>query len=96
MAIEKLRKRDGRLVDFDAEKIEVAVSDDGKVFREVVAEDCPLPSGHVSEIREHVVEFSPERTRWVKVTARSVRQMPDWHGAKGQPAYLFVDEITLD
>ena len=81
---------------FDAEKIEVAVSDDGKVFREVAAEDCPLPSGHVSEIREHVVEFSPERTHWAKLTARTLRQMPDWHGAKGQPAYLFVDEITLD
>ena len=81
---------------FDARGLAVAVSDDGVSFREVAAEEYPGLTGHVSGIREHALEFAPVAARWVKVTARSERRMPDWHGAKGQPAYLFVDEITLE
>lgn len=81
---------------FDAREITVAVSDDGKTYREVASEAYPALTEHVSALRKHVLEFVPVEARWVKVTARSEHRMPDWHGAKGQPAYLFVDEITLD
>ena len=30
------------------------------------------------------------------VVALSESKIPEWHGGKGNPAFLFVDEITVD
>jgi hexosaminidase len=34
------------------------------------------------------------RARYVKVVATNFGKIPDWHPGKGEPAWLFVDEIT--
>lgn len=34
--------------------------------------------------------------RFVKVTALSEDKIPAWHGGKEHPAFLFVDEISVD
>ena len=47
-------------------------------------------------IYEHKLSFTPVTTRYVKVVALSESSIPAWHGGKGNPAFLFVDEITVD
>lgn len=41
------------------------------------------------------VAFDPVNTRYVKIKANSVKSLPAWHGAKGKPGFLFVDEINI-
>lgn len=82
---------------FDARSFAVAVSDDGNNFKEVAAEAFPaMKQDDRNGIFEHKLTFDPVTARYVKLTAASERQIPDWHGGKGNLGFLFVDEIVLN
>lgn len=44
----------------------------------------------------HYCPVNGRDIRYLKVVARPVRKLPAWHPAKGQPAWLFTDEILLN
>ena len=82
---------------FDARGLSVEVSDDGKNFTKVASEEYPaMKESDKNGIYEHKLSFSPVKTQYVKVVALSESKMPAWHGGKDSPAFLFVDEITID
>lgn len=82
---------------FDAKGLEVSVSDDGKTFRSVASESYPaMTEKDKNQLYDHAVSFAPVKTRFVKVKAMSEQSIPQWHGGKGHPGFLFVDEITVD
>lgn len=35
-------------------------------------------------------------TRYLRVVAKNPGPLPEWHGSKGQPSYLFCDEIVIE
>jgi hypothetical protein len=39
--------------------------------------------------------MAEEDVRSIHVTAKNIRVIPEWHRAKGKPAWLFVDEIIV-
>lgn len=82
---------------FDARGCTVWVSEDRKHFKQVASEAYPaMPEGHVQAIRMHTLSFDPVRARYVKIKVKSERRMPKWFKeAKGNNAYLFVDEIMI-
>ena len=49
-----------------------------------------------NKIYVHNLKFSPVKTRYVKVKALTEHSIPSWHGGKGNPAFLFVDELTIE
>ena len=82
---------------FDVLGITVSVSDDGKNFTEVFNESYPdLTAEDENKIYSHRVEFTPVKARFVKILALSDRDMPEWHGGKGYPAFIFVDELEIN
>ena len=82
---------------FDARGFAVEVSDDGQKFSPVASEDYPvMKASDRNGIYTHKLTFDPVKARYVKVTARSERQIPDWHGGRGNLGFLFVDEIVLN
>lgn len=82
---------------FDARGMAVEVSDDGKTFRRVAAEEYPvMKKEDRNGIYNHQLTFAPVTARYVKVIARSERQIPEWHGGSGNLGFLFVDEIVLN
>ncbi len=82
---------------FDVLGITVSVSNDGENFTEVFDKKYPdLTAEDENKIYEHKVEFEPVKARYVKVKALSDRDMPDWHGGKGYPAFIFVDELEIN
>ena len=82
---------------FDARGLSVEVSDDGTNFTKVASEEYPaMQESDKNGIYEHKLSFTPVTTRYVKVVAPSESSIPAWHGGKGNPAFLFVDEITID
>lgn len=82
---------------FDVLGITVSVSNDGKNFTEVFNESYPdLTAEDENKIYSHRVEFTPVKARFVKILALSDRDMPEWHGGKGYPAFIFVDELEIN
>lgn len=82
---------------FDARGLAVEVSDDGNQYRQVAAEDYPaMKQSDRNGIFDHQLTFDPVKTRYVKVKAKSERQIPDWHGGRGNLGFLFVDEIEIE
>ena len=81
---------------FDARNIEVSVSADGKSFTKVASKSLPaLEEQTPDNIYTYELTFPQTTTRYVKVTATSEHNIPEWHDGKGKPAFLFVDEISV-
>ncbi len=82
---------------FDTRGIIVSVSEDGKQYTEVFNEQYDaMKADDPNKIYTHEVTFTPIKARYVKVKALVEHSMPDWHGAKGHSAFLFVDEICVN
>lgn len=82
---------------FDTRGITVSVSDDNQTFKEVASEAYPaMKESDPNQIYTHELKFNPVKTRYVKVKALSEQKIPSWHGGKGNPGFLFVDEIILN
>lgn len=82
---------------FDTRGITVSVSDDNQTFKEVASEAYPaMKESDSNQIYTHELKFDPVKTRYVKVKALSEQKIPSWHGGKGNPGFLFVDEIILN
>ena len=75
--------------------VTVKVSEDGKNFKEVVSKTIPsLKQSDKDGIYPQEVTFAPVKARYVEVIIKSDK-LPAWHGGAGNPAYLFVDEISI-
>lgn len=82
---------------FDARSFTVLVSNDGKTFTKVAHEDYPvMKESDRNGIYNHELSFNKVKTSFVKVLAKPEYKMPNWHGGKGSPAFMFVDEITIN
>ncbi len=80
---------------FRPTSIIVSTSTDGENFAVVKEEKIALASDNIFEIERYDVSFDRAEARYVRVELTSLRNIPDWHPAKGKPAFLFVDEITI-
>lgn len=82
---------------FDARGMAVEVSEDGKSYTKVASEAYPaMTAKDRNGIYTHTLSFEPVKARFVKVAALSESKIPAWHGGKGNPGFLFVDEISVD
>ena len=81
---------------FPSDHISVLVSQDGVKYNSVADTVLVLPDQSVKNDRMiQGVAVDPVNTRYVKIKANSVKSLPAWHGAKGKPGFLFVDEINI-
>ena len=80
---------------FDARKMTISVSDDGKSFREIAEEGYPRLEKETRETASHIIEFEPVKARFVKVHLLPEGEIPSWNWLAGGQAWLFVDEIIV-
>lgn len=78
------------------ENIIVATSDDGKTFTDAGIVENPDAD---KQVQKQTKTFTlnlqhPVKARYVKVTAKNVRDVPAWRGVQGL-AWVFVDEIII-
>jgi hypothetical protein len=79
---------------FGPRYVEFGVSENGKDFQTIASQNFMLPPKDSQQIIPF--KFTYEcRARFVKVKATNAGKLPDWHPGKGEPAWLFVDEITV-
>lgn len=82
---------------FDARRFAIEVSEDGDTYKEIASESYPaMKADDKNGVYVHELAFTPVKARYVKVIIEPEHSMPEWHGGKGNPAFVFVDEISLN
>jgi len=50
----------------------------------------------VAEIKSIYATFKPLTVSYIKIIAKPLKKLPEWHQAKGKPGLLLVDEILIN
>jgi alpha-L-fucosidase len=80
---------------FRPQSVEFSVSTNGKDFETIHFENFENPE----KDSEQIIPINFEhlcKARYIKVKAINFGLLPAWHPGKGEPAWLFVDEITVE
>ena len=77
--------------------VEVYTSVDGKEYKLLKQEELQ-PNFHLSGnvVNPVSVRDLNTKTRYLRVVAKNPGLLPQWHPAKGNQSYLFVDEIVVE
>ena len=82
---------------FPPSSVGVYLSDDGSEFTEAALMSVPQETaGSPDGVKPFKVLFPETSARYLRVVARTVDPIPAWHGAVGQKAHMFVDEIIVE
>ncbi|HRI60656.1 MAG TPA: discoidin domain-containing protein, partial [Saprospiraceae bacterium] len=80
---------------FLPEKVEVAISDDGKSFL-TISETPVTPAKATDKNETRSIGFTTKvKCRYVRITAKNQGVCPAWHPGAGGKAWLFVDELEI-
>jgi hexosaminidase len=77
-------------------RVEYGVSEDRENWRSVA-----ILTNTVDEktggmfIHPFHAKFKPVKTRYIRVSAESMKNCPDWHKGAGGLAWIFADEIVV-
>ena len=72
------------------ERLTVALSADDKNYHEVAAQEEPCTIKGKPSLKDFVLKFDPQSTRYLKIQLKNVKTPP-----KGGDAWLFIDEILV-
>ena len=82
---------------FDAREIMVEVSSDGENYAVAASKELePLSEDSEDGIKVHELSFAPLKARYVRLTVKPEYSIPDWHSGKGNPSFVFIDEISVN
>jgi len=76
--------------------VEFLVSSDKKTFQSVSAITHEVPAKKPTGKITLMTKIEPIKTRYIRVHAKNLGIIPDWHPAKGRKAWLFADEILVN
>ncbi len=77
--------------------LRISTSTDGKNFKKVKEVSFPVPKKESkTSAKMFNASFSKTQARYVKVEVLSVLKNPTWHLSKGEPCWVFVDEILVE
>jgi hypothetical protein len=88
---------------FLPEKIEISISDDGKIFTQIasVKNTTPITKEELASpifafIKNFECTFNPVNTNFIKVRAINIKTCPGWHPGYPYKAWIFTDEIIIE
>ena len=75
----------------------VYTSENGEDFTEIARVEIPVEGGvdDANGSQEFRIEFPETSAKYLKVTAKTIEALPEWHSAKGRPGFVFVDEVVV-
>jgi uncharacterized membrane protein len=78
--------------------IEVWGGSDEKSLKLLKTLTPQIPDKTTSNVGDLVLEadFTPQEISCIKVIAKPLSKLPDWHPGKGQKAWVFVDEVLVN
>lgn len=75
----------------------IYTSEDGKEFTEVARRDFEI-IGRIDDgngCNDYTLSFPETSARYLKVTAKTIEALPEWHDGRGRPGFLFIDEVIV-
>jgi len=79
---------------FFPSKITVSISNDGLQWQDLPPEVIIVqPNDKTNDIRKIKFFCTKQYIKYLKVKFESIGNCPEWHPGKGNPAWIFVDEI---
>lgn len=83
---------------FDARQILVEGSTDGIHYTTLGQQAFPeMKETDPNQINRHTITLTtPSPIRYVKVMVQSEHHIPAWHPGKGNPGFVFVDELNVE
>ena len=77
--------------------MKVSVSNNGKIYQEVVAKKYPTATENKpTEVANFTESFPTQTAKFIRVSIESNLVNPAWHPAPGAPCWLFIDEISVE
>jgi hexosaminidase len=73
-----------------------STSMDGKTWQALKSINFEAGAPTTKEIQAAVSTTSEKEVRFIKVTAQSPKILPEWHEYKGQPCWIFADELIVE
>jgi len=74
-----------------------SIAGEDRVFEVVATFTLPMPEERQPNATQSVsTELSGKTARYVRVVAKNIGALPEWHSAAGGRAWLFVDEIQVN
>ncbi|MCH8903459.1 MAG: GH92 family glycosyl hydrolase [Bacteroidetes bacterium] len=75
----------------------LSFSENGEKYRFSVPLHCKKLEDEYGEFTEELsFEFQPQRARYVKVEAKNLGTIPEWHPGSGGKPWIFIDEISVE
>ncbi|MDH7605928.1 MAG: glycoside hydrolase family 92 protein, partial [Melioribacter sp.] len=81
---------------FLPEEINFSVSLDGNIFENIYTYKEENQNNNEILIKNYEVAVKEIKCRYVRLKAKNIGICPDWHIGKGDKAWLFIDEITIE
>ena len=77
-------------------QVSFSVSENGKDYQVVKSIDNKIEKElNAPDILAFSTQLKNRKTRYIKISARSIINCPEWHESAGSKAWLFVDEIII-
>jgi hypothetical protein len=76
--------------------MEVWGSNQAGVWEKIGAQKFPTPSKPQYGQRLYDCPVKPGKYAYLKVVGKPITKLPNWHIGKGQPGWLFVDEVLIN
>ncbi|HEX3383783.1 MAG TPA: glycoside hydrolase domain-containing protein, partial [Mucilaginibacter sp.] len=76
--------------------VEYWASDDGTNYKLISSVNTKVD---IKDLSVQTQEFRADlntKARYIKIVAKQYGPLPDWHESKGQPSYIFADEINIE
>lgn len=81
---------------FNPMEMTVMTSEDGEVYTEVAHESYePVANGTEDGVMDVTLSFPETSARYLKVCAKALDRLPDWHFAPDRAGELLIDEVMV-
>jgi hexosaminidase len=77
-------------------EVSFSVSADGRKWEPLKTYTFSQVKGGGRNLQSAKATFAETEVRFVKVSAVSPKVLPDWHEYKGQPCWIFADELVVE
>jgi len=78
-------------------EVSFSIAGEDRVFETVATFTVPVPEEwQPAKTRSYSTEVSGKTARYVRVVAKNIATLPEWHSGSGGLAWLFADEIQIN
>jgi hexosaminidase len=80
---------------FNAKSVKVLVSDNGEDYKEIYSQEFPIETVREDGVMPYNIDFEKVKTQYVNVIIEPF-MCPEGHSGYGYPAWIFVDELSIN